>query len=56
MDEELLEEWPLVDVFDSYARHPTEQLLINSMLRFDFNKQKAGPGHPAAHLTINGQD
>lgn len=49
----LLEGEPILDVVDLYLkRYP----LMRSPIRFDFDPKAAKPGHPAAHLTINGMD
>lgn len=55
MDPDLLLEWPLADVFDTYATGSTEEVLLKGTLRFDFDAARAAPNHPASHLTINSQ-
>lgn len=49
----LLEGQPILDVVDMYRE---QDPLMRSPLRFDFDPKAAKPGHPAAHLTINGMD
>lgn len=53
-DVELLLVEPLVDLFDIYADGHTSEVVLDSVVRFDFDPVRAGPGHPASHLTING--
>lgn len=49
----LLLEEPLLDVFDLYAAGSTSDVLLRSVVRFDFDRANAAPAHPASHLTIN---
>lgn len=49
----LLEGEPILDVVDLYR---DQDPLMRSPLRFDFDPEAAKPGHPAAHLTINGME
>lgn len=43
----------LIEVVELYR---DEEALMRTPLRFDFDSAGARPGHPAAHLTINGSD
>jgi hypothetical protein len=56
MDVGLLRTAPFADVFDIYAESPEEPVALRTPIRFDFNRNKAGPGHPAAHFTFNSSD
>ena len=53
VDQELLTSEPILDVVD-VSQH--SGYLMRSPLRFDFDRDACKPGHPAAHLTINGTD
>lgn len=52
-DRRLLREEPLLDVFDLYAAGSTSDVVLRSLVRFDFDPVNATPGHPASHLSIN---
>lgn len=51
----LLREEP-VDLFDVYADGPSTDVVLRTVVRFDFDRFAAEPGHPASHLTINSAD
>lgn len=53
VDSDLLESEPILDVVDL---HRDREPLLRSPIRFDFDPAAAKPGHPAAHMTINGMD
>lgn len=53
VDSELLESEPILDVVDL---HRSNDPLLRSPIRFDFDPSSAKPGHPAAHMTMNGMD
>lgn len=53
MDQELLAQEPLLDVFDSYAAGSTADVVLATTIRFDYDPETATAGHPATHLTIN---
>lgn len=56
IDPELLEIAPVLDVFDMYAAGATSDVLLRTAVRFDFDLERASPGHPASHMTINASD
>lgn len=52
LDEQLVEEGhPIADIVSLYER--ASDVALRSPVRFDFDTDAAGPGHSAAHLTIN---
>lgn len=57
LDQELLDEgFSIEDAVRLYQDSPEEPVALRSPLRFDYDPAAAGPGHPAAHLTINSPD
>lgn len=56
VDAALLQTEAILDVFDLYADGRTEDVVLHTTVRFDFDLSQAGPEHPAAHLTINGAE
>ncbi|MEV6527212.1 DUF2290 domain-containing protein [Longispora sp. NPDC051575] len=55
LDESLLDEGePLADVVSLYG--DIRDVALRSPVRFDYDFAAAGPGHPAAHMTINSVD
>jgi hypothetical protein len=44
---------PLLDVFDLYADSHTRDVVLDTVVRFDYDPDNAAPGHPAVHMTIN---
>ena len=56
MDVDMLQSFPLVDVFDLYAQGSTTDVVLSTVLRFDFDSAAAREGHPASHLTLNHPD
>lgn len=54
LNAELMDEGvPIGDIVDL---HDGESPILASPVRFDFDPASARPGHPPAHLTINGSD
>jgi hypothetical protein len=53
LDTDLLQREPHVDVFDLYAAGPAHDVQLRGTIRFDFDAERAGDDHPAAHLTFN---
>ena len=53
MDPELLEVFPLLEVFDTYAEGKPGDVVLHTTVRFDFDLERALPNHPAAHMSIN---
>ncbi|WP_159619403.1 DUF2290 domain-containing protein [Arthrobacter zhaoguopingii] len=53
VDQDLLQTDPVADVLDLHAQESPDDVRMQSAIRFDFDPEAAGPGHPAAHLTIN---
>lgn len=51
IDTDLLRTESLLDVVDLYVG--TEEVLLRSAVRFDFDPRAGRPGHPPAHMTIN---
>ena len=56
VDRDLLELEPPVDVFDLYAGGHTSEVILRTVIRFDFDLESTRPEHPATHLTINSPD
>lgn len=55
-DEELLREESPADVLDAYLAGGFDGLRLESVLRFDFDREAGAPGHPSSHLTVNSSD
>jgi len=55
-DEALLAEEPFVDVVRMYLSEGLRSVVLRSPIRFDFDPEAEGPGHPSAHLTLNSAD
>jgi hypothetical protein len=57
IDTELLHEGEaLADIIEVYSDNHPEQMALRSPVRFDYDPSAAAPGHPPAHMTINGAD
>lgn len=56
VDPELLIEFPIADVVTAALDEGRQNINLATSVRFDFDIGSAGPGHPAAHLTINSAD
>lgn len=53
MDRNLLMQEPIIDVFDMYASGRPADVILGTMIRFDYDPGRASIDHPAVHLTIN---
>jgi hypothetical protein len=53
IDPELLQVGLPSDIADLYEETPASRLNMVTVLRFDYDIETAGPGHPASHLTMN---
>lgn len=56
VDPELLQIGTPAEVMAEYESGTPHDVLLRSSVRFDFDLEGAGEGHPASHLTINGSD
>jgi hypothetical protein len=55
-DTDLFKTEPFLDVFEMYAAGSPRDVVLYTAVRFDFDRGRAAPGHPAAHLSINSAD
>ena len=55
LDEELLKEEPVIDVWDLARDNAESYVVLRSPVRFDYdpNPKVVGDNHPASHLTFN---
>jgi hypothetical protein len=56
LDPILLEEESPLDVVDLYLDEPPQNVRLKTPIRFDYDIERAEPGHPAAHMSINASD
>jgi hypothetical protein len=56
VDVDLLQNAPILEVVDMYADGRPVDVLLRTMIRFDFDQEAANSSHPATHLTINSRD
>ncbi|WP_425441812.1 DUF2290 domain-containing protein [Saccharopolyspora shandongensis] len=53
LDTEMLRRDPVLELVDLHVETDPTGIVLHSAVRFDYDPQSAGPGHPASHLTIN---
>jgi hypothetical protein len=53
MDQNLLTQEPILDVFDVYASGRPADVILATTIRFDYDPSSASADHPVVHLTIN---
>jgi hypothetical protein len=53
LDQDLLDQYPLVDVLELHLEDPHDEITMQTAVRFDCDGTAADVGHPHAHLTLN---
>jgi hypothetical protein len=56
VDSALLYEEAFIDVVEAHLGEGIPSIVLRSPIRFDYDPEAEQPGHPAAHLTLNGPD
>ncbi|WP_405906449.1 DUF2290 domain-containing protein [Streptomyces sp. NBC_00828] len=56
LDAEMVRRDAVSEIVDLHIESDPTGMVLHSAVRFDYDPESAGPGHPSAHMTINSVD